>query len=70
MMVDGMDNEPNDPAEEIDECIICMDFFKPGKDKFVQNDDSQYKLCCSHDMFHEKCLFEWLEKTPLCPLCK
>ena len=46
--------------------------------KFVSKKDLEanlanykaFKLPCSHECFHAKCIKNWLKKSPDCPLCK
>ncbi|XP_072952932.1 uncharacterized protein [Typha angustifolia] len=42
-------------------CVICMDDFEQGSELI--------KMPCSH-LFHESCLTRWLERSPVCPLCR
>ena len=59
-------NEPNNDYKYIDEsipldkkleCSICL------------MDETDLKLPCNH-CFHEKCLAEWFEESPTCPMCR
>ena len=44
-----------------EECSICC--VEMDKKK------SHIKLNCAHT-FHKKCIFSWLAKNPLCPMCR
>ncbi|XP_008787826.2 RING-H2 finger protein ATL52-like [Phoenix dactylifera] len=43
------------------ECVICLEKFDPGKEVA--------KMPCSH-IFDKHCIVGWLERSPLCPLCR
>jgi len=45
-----------------DNCAICLEKYK-GNDVIVE-------FSCECHIFHEKCLYEWLQKSEICPLCK
>jgi len=45
-----------------DTCAICLE-------KYINNEVIVEFSCQSH-IFHEKCLYEWLQKSEICPLCK
>ena len=47
----------------MDSCAICFADF--GEDEIVAELD-----CNKKHIFHEKCIREWVDKTPECPLCK
>lgn len=42
-------------------CVICLEKFDPGVEVA--------KMPCSH-IFDEHCIAGWLERSPLCPLCR
>jgi hypothetical protein len=44
-----------------EKCVICSENFKPS-DTFSQ-------LPCNH-VFHQGCLFPWLQSTSTCPICR
>jgi hypothetical protein len=44
-----------------EKCVICSENFKPS-DTFSQ-------LPCNH-VFHQICLFPWLQSTNTCPICR
>ena len=46
---------------EPEKCIVCYCDFEDGE-KCIQ-------LHCKH-LFHPDCIIKWLEKNPLCPVCK
>lgn len=47
---------------EIEDCIICLEPMK--------NTSTKISLTpCSHP-FHEQCLWQWLRKSKVCPLCR
>ncbi|KAJ1298275.1 hypothetical protein BS78_01G441000 [Paspalum vaginatum] len=47
------------------ECAICLqDFHAEDLDKI-----RVMPMPCSH-AFHEKCIFEWLGRNGVCPLCR
>ncbi|KAF6040734.1 hypothetical protein EB796_000937 [Bugula neritina] len=45
-----------------EDCIICSEVFssKAGR----------YPLSCGHSCFHSKCIKQWLERDPSCPMCR
>ncbi|KAL4614014.1 hypothetical protein ACB092_07G024700 [Castanea dentata] len=45
----------------IQECTICMEEFRIGSEVT--------RMPCSH-IYHEKCIFKWLNMSHLCPLCR
>ena len=42
-------------------CIICFEDFEAHQ--------KVCKLPCSH-VYHPECIFTWLERNPVCPMCK
>ncbi|KAG5670946.1 hypothetical protein PVAND_001175 [Polypedilum vanderplanki] len=50
-----------DLSENDSECVICCEEFKRN---YVIR-----QLECNH-VFHQKCLFPWLEKDGTCPICR
>ncbi|KAJ8753128.1 hypothetical protein K2173_017687 [Erythroxylum novogranatense] len=48
-------------ASDQDECIVCLEWFKPG--------DQLMHLPCAH-RFHTLCLVPWLETNSHCPCCR
>lgn len=56
------------------ECVICLGSCEDDCKDFA-NEEQQPKvspwcrLHCGHS-FHEPCIFEWLAKTPRCPVCR
>ena len=53
-------------------CVICLETFKnnPRTIKDIREGKVQHKLSCGHDLFHRKCINDWLKKETKCPLCK
>lgn len=49
-------------AKEKD-CSVCLEAFEEESDKLMR------KMPCCH-AFHESCIFEWLQVSRLCPLCR
>ena len=49
--------------KEVDICIICTENFQP-KDKIVQ------LKCNSIHIFHFNCIIQWINKKPICPICR
>jgi len=49
--------------KEVDICIICTENFQP-KDKIVQ------LKCNSIHIFHFNCIRQWINKKPICPICR
>ena len=45
------------PNDDTLECSICLE------------NNTDLKLPCNH-CFHEKCLAEWFEEKPTCPMCR
>ena len=43
-------------------CSICLNDFKL--------DDILIRFSCKEHIFHKNCIFTWLEKSDICPLCK
>ncbi|KAF0896551.1 hypothetical protein E2562_024402 [Oryza meyeriana var. granulata] len=44
-----------------EECAVCMEDFEAG--------DKLRAMPCSH-CFHERCIFDWLRVSGICPLCR
>jgi hypothetical protein len=44
-----------------EKCVVCADQFKPS--------DTYSQLPCNH-VFHQACLFPWLQSTNTCPICR
>jgi len=44
-----------------EKCVVCADHFKPS--------DTYSQLPCNH-VFHQVCLFPWLQSTNTCPICR
>lgn len=57
---------PSSEAPDADECAICLgsceEAISKGRPRWR-------RLCCGHK-FHEECVFEWLRKSPSCPVCR
>lgn len=51
--------------EHADSRILCAVCFN----KFKLNEGDVRKLPCNH-MFHDKCIFPWLQSNPTCPTCR
>lgn len=49
-------------AAELIQCAVCLDEFK-------LNEEEIRKLPCNH-MYHDKCIFPWLETNQTCPACR
>lgn len=45
-----------------DKCAICLEKFNKV--------DIVKQFACGQHIFHKKCLFIWLKKSNICPLCK
>ncbi|RLM69938.1 hypothetical protein C2845_PM17G01630 [Panicum miliaceum] len=43
------------------ECAVCLEAYEAG--------DTLRTMPCAHG-FHERCIFEWLRVSRLCPLCR
>ena len=64
-------------ADEISEngkCVICLDKLKEKKEKEEkeeeeENDEKIAKLKCNH-YFHRKCISNWFDQKPDCPICR
>ncbi|KAJ8762377.1 hypothetical protein K2173_007535 [Erythroxylum novogranatense] len=48
-------------TDQYDDCVICLEDF--SGDQFLT------KMPCSH-VFHQSCIFDWLERSNACPLCR
>jgi hypothetical protein len=42
-------------------CVVCLQDFERG--------DALRRLPCLHS-FHERCIFDWLRVSGVCPLCR
>lgn len=52
-----------DHGNENDLCVICHDNFK--------EDDKVVVLPCNiKHLYHSECIYAWIKKKPICPLCK
>lgn len=49
-------------ADSLIQCAVCFHEFK-------LNEDDVRKLPCNH-MYHDKCIFPWLQTNPSCPMCR
>lgn len=47
-----------------DECAICLQDLLPA-----QGGDPLRAMPCSH-AFHQRCIFEWLRRDSVCPMCR
>lgn len=47
------------------ECLICFDTFEETKES-----PRSIKCSCTDNMYHEKCLTTWFEKSCSCPVCR
>jgi 5'-deoxynucleotidase YfbR-like HD superfamily hydrolase len=45
--------------DAVDDCIICQGELKASHNKVHAM--QRFKLECGHDLFHRKCLFNWLK---------
>ncbi|KAG2614804.1 hypothetical protein PVAP13_3NG009700 [Panicum virgatum] len=52
---------PETTAGEGGECAVCLEAYEAG--------DTLRTMPCAHG-FHERCIFEWLRVSRLCPLCR
>ncbi|RLN27812.1 hypothetical protein C2845_PM05G05910 [Panicum miliaceum] len=43
------------------ECAVCLEAYEAG--------DTLRTMPCAHG-FHQRCIFEWLRVSRLCPLCR
>ncbi|EXJ59759.1 hypothetical protein A1O7_03906 [Cladophialophora yegresii CBS 114405] len=50
----------SDPLPTADGCVICLDRIT----------DKATAIPCRHDQFDFSCLGTWLQRQPVCPLCK
>uniref|UniRef100_A0A0E0F9E3 RING-type domain-containing protein n=1 Tax=Oryza meridionalis TaxID=40149 RepID=A0A0E0F9E3_9ORYZ len=55
--------EETSPGEAKEDCSVCLEAFEEESDKLLR------KMPCCH-AFHESCIFEWLQVSRLCPLCR
>ncbi|XP_059446840.1 probable E3 ubiquitin-protein ligase RHB1A [Corylus avellana] len=46
--------------EEEDVCPTCLEEYTPENPKIITH--------CSHS-YHLSCIYEWMERSPKCPLC-
>lgn len=49
-------------ADSLIQCAVCFHEFK-------LNEDDVRQLPCNH-MYHDKCIFPWLQTNPSCPTCR
>ncbi|CAK7349841.1 unnamed protein product [Dovyalis caffra] len=54
-------NQGHGDSSSGDSCVVCLDDFSASVELT--------KLPCSH-VFHEKCIFRWLQDSKSCPLCR
>jgi hypothetical protein len=55
------ETSPGEAKEK--DCSVCLEAFEEESDKLMR------KMPCCH-AFHESCIFEWLQVSRLCPLCR
>ena len=53
--------EPGEPSNNDDRCIICQDNYTRDNPKEI--------LYCGHS-FHESCITKWFKQDPTCPMCR
>jgi hypothetical protein len=53
--------EPGEPSNNDDRCIICEDNYTRDNPKEI--------LYCGHS-FHESCITKWFKQDPTCPMCR
>ena len=78
VFLDKLKNRKNPKEVFTESCIICLgDFLSNEKIKEIENsgDKENFEkeetsvLECGHK-FHRKCIAEWLNKEPNCPMCR
>ena len=69
-MYDQKKTCPKKEAELV-ECVICCQDINPNiGNKRRSKGYVKYSLECGHDVFHKKCIKDWLTRKSDCPLCK
>ncbi len=58
-----------DEISENHECVICLDKLKEEESKKDENERQIAKLKCNH-YFHRKCISNWFDQKPDCPICR
>jgi len=51
-----------DKNKKQESCSICLENYKP--------DDIVVEFSCKTHIYHENCIYEWLQSSDICPLCK
>lgn len=57
----GGSEDSKDEDDELNQCMVCLETFKPG--------DKLRQLPCLH-RYHCHCIDKWLERSSQCPICK
>jgi len=63
--LDDIEFIDNNEIIENQECVICLDELKQNE----QEEKTIAKLKCEH-LFHKKCIFNWFDTKPDCPICR
>ena len=65
--IELIDNDADEISENR-ECVICLDKLKEEKEE-SENERQIAKLKCNH-YFHKKCISNWFDEKPDCPICR
>ncbi|TVU29070.1 hypothetical protein EJB05_20613, partial [Eragrostis curvula] len=61
---------PEVAAASGDDCAICLQDLDPGSGSQPAPEEATPRaMPCSH-AFHERCIFKWLRRNPVCPICR
>ena len=56
---------PNSADVEVEICAICLEQFREDDGKLIAELN-----CNSKHIFHVNCLYEWVDKNDVCPMCR